>query len=177
MFRIFSFSFSLPILPNHICFVNSSVSAQQISFIFLLSLLAFSVYYKYSIFKMNIFISLFLVLLILLTKVTCFRIFSILYISRSSTFLRSNLNTYIVFQSSRTILLLNTSEVSFFTKDLCIFAILSIIVINFLKSKVQRNLFQNIFKKIGYVSHIFIFIFFVLVIWIFNAFCITAFLR
>ena len=60
------------IRPNHICFVDSSVSTQQISFIILLSLLAFSVYYKYNIFEMNIFINLFLVILILLTKLTCF---------------------------------------------------------------------------------------------------------
>ena len=97
-----------PIHPNHICFINSSLSTQQISFIFLLSLLSISVYSKYSFFKMNIFINLFLVTLILLTKLTCFRKFFILYISWSSTFLRSNLNIYIVFQSSRTILLLNT---------------------------------------------------------------------
>ena len=36
--------------------------------------------------------------LILLTKLTCFRKFFILYISWSSTFLHSNLITYIVFQ-------------------------------------------------------------------------------
>ena len=99
---------SKPIRSNHICFVNSSLPTQQILYIFLLSLLAFSVYYKYSIFKMNIFINLFLVIIILLTKLTCFRRFFILYISQSSIFLRSNLNTYIVFQSFRTILLLNT---------------------------------------------------------------------
>ena len=81
------------IRPNHICFINSSVLNQQISFIFLLSLLAFSVCYKYSIFKRNIFINLFLVTIILLTKLTCFGKFFILYISRSSTFLRSNLKS------------------------------------------------------------------------------------
>ena len=74
-----------PIRSNYICFINSSVSTQQISFIFLLSLLAFSVYYKYNIFKMNTFINLFLVIIILLTKLTCFRKFFILYISWSST--------------------------------------------------------------------------------------------
>ena len=165
---------SKPIRSNHICFVNSSLPTQQILYIFLLSLLAFSVYYKYSIFKMNIFINLFLVIMILLTKSTCFRKFFILYISRSSTFLRSNLNTYITFQSFRTILQLNT-EISFFYKGLCIFAILSINSLNFPKSNVQRIFLQNIFKKIGNVSQIFIFIFFVPVIWRFNAFCITVF--
>ena len=111
----------------------------------------------------------------LLNKLTCIRKFFILYISRSSTFLRSNVNAYIVFQSFRTILLLSKSEVSFFTKGLCTFAILSIIALKFPKSNVHRNLFQKIFKNIGNVLHIFIFIFFVLVIWQVNAFCITLF--
>ena len=103
---------------------------------------------------MNIFINLFLVIIILLTKLTCFRKFFILYISRSSAFSCCNLNTYIVFQSFRAILLLKASEISFFTQGLCIFPILSIIALNFPKSNVQRNLFQNIFKKIGNVLRI-----------------------
>ena len=73
------------------------------------------------------------------------------------------------------ILQLKTSEISFFYKDLCIFAILSISSLNFPKFKVQRIFLQNIFKKIGNVSQIFIFIFFVPVIWRFNALCITVF--
>ena len=124
---------------------------------------------------MNIVISLFLLIMILLTKSTCFRKFFILYISRSCTFPRSNVDTYIAFQSFRTILQLNTSEISFFYKGLCIFAILSINSVNFPKSNVQRIFLQNIFKKIGNVSQIFIFIFFIPVIWRFNAFCITVF--
>ena len=119
---------------------------------------------------MNIFINLFLVIMILLTKSTCFRKFFILYISRNSTFSRSNLNKYIAFQSFRTILQLNTSEVSFFYEGLCVFAIFSINSLNFLKSDVQRIFFQIIFQKIGNVLQIFIFIFFVIVIWQFNAF-------
>ena len=157
---------------------NSLIHHYQLNryiYIFLLSLLAFSVYYKYSIFKMNIFINLFLVIMILLTKSTCFRKFFISYISWNRTFSRSNLNTYIALQSFRTILQLNTSEISFFYKGLCIFAILSINSLNFPKSNVQRIFLQNIFKKIGNVSQIFVFIFFVPVIWRFNAFCITAF--
>ena len=106
---------SKPIRSNHICFINSSLPTQQI-YISLLSLLAFSVYYKYSIFKMNIFINLFLVMMILLTKSTCFRKLFISYISRKSTSPRFNLNTYIAFQSFRTILQLNTSKISFFIK-------------------------------------------------------------
>ena len=121
---------------------------------------------------MNTFISLFLVMIILLTKLASIRKFFILYILQSSTFLCSNLNTYLVFQSFRTILLLNESEVSFFTKDLCIFGI---IAPNFPKFNIHRNLFQNILKNIGNVLHIFIFIFFVLVIWQVNVFCIALF--
>ena len=123
---------------------------------------------------MNIFITLFLVIMIMLTKSTCFRKCFMLYISLSSTFSRSKLNTYIAFQSFRTIQL-NTSEISFFYKGLCIFAILNINSLNFPKSNVQRIFLQNIFKKIGNVSQISIFIFFVPVIWRFNAFCITVF--
>lgn len=40
---------SRPICTNHVCFVSSSLSNQQISSTFLLSILPFSVYYKYSI--------------------------------------------------------------------------------------------------------------------------------
>ena len=112
--------------------------------------------------------------MILLTKSTCFRKFLILHISRSSTFLRSNLNTYIAFQSFRAILQLNTSEISFFYKGLCIFAILSINSLNFRKSNFQRIFFQNIFKQIGNVLHIFIFISSVTVIGQLNSFCITV---
>ena len=166
---------SKPIPSNHICFVNSSLPTQQILYIFSLSLLAFSVYYKYSIYKMNIFINLFLVIMILLTKSTCFRKFFISYISRSSTFLRSNLNTFIAFQSFRKFYSSTHQRFLFFYKGLCIFAILSINSLNFPESNVQRIFLQNIFKKIGNVSQIFIFIFFVPVIWRFNAFCITVF--
>ena len=60
---------SNPFCTEHICFVNSSLSTQQRPFIVLLSLLPFSVYFIYSIFKMNIVINLFLVI-ILLTKLT-----------------------------------------------------------------------------------------------------------
>ena len=61
---------SKPIRTNHICFVNSSLSTEQVSFIFSLSFLGFLVHYKYSTFKMNIFINLFSVKVTLLTKLT-----------------------------------------------------------------------------------------------------------
>ena len=95
---------------------------------------------------MSIYI-IFLVIIILLTKLNCLRKVFILYIEKNSTSLPSNLNTYIVFQSFSTILLLNTSSVLFFTNCVCIFAILSIIILNFSTSNIQRNFFQNIFKK------------------------------
>ena len=47
-----------PIRSDYICFIYSPVSTQQISFIFLLSLLGFPLYYNYGIFKMNTFINL-----------------------------------------------------------------------------------------------------------------------
>ena len=78
---------SKPIRSNHTCFVNSSLPTQQISYIFLLSLLAFSVYYEYSIFKINIFINLFLVIMILLTKSTLFqKIFHTIYFTEQHFF-------------------------------------------------------------------------------------------
>ena len=107
---------------------------------------------------MSIYI-IFLVIIILLTKLNCLRKVFILYIEKNSTSLPSNLNTYIVFQSFRTILLLNTSSVLFFTNCVCIFAILSIIIPNFSTSNIQRNFFQNIFKKIERLHVFFVLIF------------------
>ena len=42
-----------------------------------------------------------------------------MFISRNSTFLRFSLNTYITFQSCRTMLLLKTSEVFLYQKFIC----------------------------------------------------------
>ena len=50
------------------------------------------------------------------------------------------LDTVIIFQSFRTVLKINTSNVSFFTKLLCIFAIFNIIILNF----ATRTSFSNI---------------------------------
>ena len=125
------------VLSDHTYYVNSSISSQQLFFIFLLSILIFSVYYKFSIITMNIFTNWLLAIVILLSKLTCFREFFIMCISRNSTFLRFSLNSYITFQSCRTILLLKTSELSFFTNSICAFAILTIIVLHFSSSKVQ----------------------------------------
>ena len=50
------------------------------------------------------------------------------------------LDTVIIFQSFRTVLKINTSDVRFFTKLLCIFAIFNIIILNF----ATRTSFSNI---------------------------------
>ena len=114
---------------------------------------------------MNIFTNLLLALVILLSMLTCLREFFILYISRNSTFLRSSLNTYITFQSFWTMLLFETSEVSFFfANSICVFAILNIIVLNFSTSNIQTNCYKNILQKFGKNLHSFALIFLILVI-------------
>ena len=100
-----------PVLTDHTYHFDSSILSQQLFFIFSLSILIFSMYYKFSITTMNIFTNLLLVIVILLSKLTCWREFLIMLFSRSSTFLRFSLNIYITFQSCRTMLLLKTSEV------------------------------------------------------------------
>ena len=70
-----------------------------------------------------------------------------------------------------------THQSFLFSLKVYFFLILSIIALIFPKCNVQRNFFQNIFQRIGNVLHIFTLIFFVLVIWQFNAFCITVFLQ
>ena len=98
-----------------------------------------------------------------------------MFISRNSTFLRFSLNTYITFQSCRTMLLLATSEVSFLP-IVYVFIILTIIVLNFLTPNVQTNCFRSISQKFGKVLNSFALIFLILVIWQFKSFCISAFL-
>ena len=124
---------------------------------------------------MNIFTNLLLAIVIQLSKLFCLREF-FMFVSRNSTFLRFNLNTYITFQSCRTILLLTTSEVSFFTNSICVFAILTSIVLNFSTSNVQTSCFKSISQKFGKVLNSFALIFLILVILQFNSFYIPAFL-
>ena len=64
---------------------------------------------------MNSFVNLILVNKHTLTKLTCLRKVFILYVSHSSTFLPSYVNTYIIFQPFGEIQLLNTSDVYLFT--------------------------------------------------------------
>ena len=109
-----------PVLTDHTYHVHSPILSQQLFFIFFLSILMFSVYYKFSIITMNIFTNLLLAIVILLSKLTCLREFRKMFVSQNSTFLCFSLNTYITFQSCRTMLLLATSEVSFFTDSICV---------------------------------------------------------
>ena len=88
-----------PVLTDHIYHVNTSILNQQLFFIFFLSILVFSVHYKFSI--ITIFTNLLLAIVILLSKLTCLREFFIMFISRDSTFLRSTLNIYIYINHAR----------------------------------------------------------------------------
>ena len=160
---------------DHIYHVNSLMLSQQLFFIFFLSILIFSVYHKFSIITMNIFTNLVFAIVILLSKFPCLWEFFILYISQNRTFLCSSLYAYITFQSFQTMLLLKT-EISFFTYSIGVFAMLSIVVLNFSTSNVQTNCFKIILQKFGKILHSFAFNFLMLVIWQFNTFCIPVFL-
>ena len=115
---------------------------------------------------MNVFTNLLLAIVILLSKLVEF----FMFISRNNTFLRFSLNRYFTFQSCRTILLLKTSEVSFFTNSICVFPILTIIVLNFSTANIQTNCFKSISLKFGKILNSFALIFLILVIWQFNYF-------
>ena len=125
---------------------------------------------------MNIFTNVRLAIVILLSKLTCLMEFFIMFISLNITFLCFSLNTYITFQSCRTMLLLKTSEVSFFTNSICVFPILTTIVLNFSTTYIQANCFESISQKFGKFLNSFALIFLILVIWQFNSFCISAFI-
>ena len=125
---------------------------------------------------MNIFTNVRLAIVILLSKLTCLMEFFIMFISRNITFLCFSLNTYTTFQSCRTMLLLKTSEVSFFTNSICVFPILTTIVLNFSTTYIQANCFESISQKFGKFLNSFALIFLILVIWQFNSFCISAFI-
>ena len=125
---------------------------------------------------MNIFTNVRLAIVILLSKLTCLMEFFIMFISRNITFLCFSLNTYTTFQSCRTMLLLKTSEVSFFTNSICVFPILTTIVLNFSTTYIQANCFESISQKFGKFLNSFALIFLILVIWQFNSFCISTFI-
>ena len=110
-----------------------------------LVLLLFSTHFKLSIVTLNIFRNLILFKVIFLTNFTCLRKRLILFISLHGSYLRSILGTVIIFQCFRTILKINLSDVSFFPKLLCIFAIFNIIVLNFSKKTSFFNSCRNVF--------------------------------
>ena len=64
----------------------------------------------------------------------------------------------------------------FFTSSICVFAILTIVVLHFSTSNVQNNCFRSISQKFGKVLKSFALIFLILAIWQFKLFCIPAFL-
>ena len=100
-----------------------------------------------------------------------------MFISGNSPFLCFSLNTYITFQSCQAMLLLETSEVSFFTRSICVFTILTIFVLHFSTSNIETNCFESISQKFGKILNSFVLIFPILVIiWQFNTFYIPAFL-
>ena len=106
--------------------------------------LYFSTYFNLSIVTLSIFINLILFKVIFLTNFTCLTKRLILFISLNGSCLRSMLDAIIIFQSFRTILKISTSDVSFFTRLLCIFAIFNIIVLNFAKRTSFSNICTNI---------------------------------
>ena len=67
-----------------------------------------------------------------------------MFISLNGSYLQSLLDTVIIFQSFRIILKISTTDVSFFTRLLCIFAIFNIIVLNFAKRTSFSNICTNI---------------------------------
>ena len=138
-----------PVPTKHIYRGNLSISSHQFFFIFLLSILIFSVDYKFIIITMNIFSNLLLVIVILLPKLTCSGEFFRLFISWNSRFLRSSFVTYITFQSCWALLLPKNQRFLFFTNSICVFAMLSIIVLNFSTSNVQANCSKCISQKFG----------------------------
>ena len=118
---------SEPVSPVNVCLQNP------------LALLLFS-----SIVTVNIFVNLILLKVIFLTNFTSLRKRLILFISLHSSYLRSMLDTVIIFQSFRTILKISASDVSFFTRLLCISAIFNIIVLNFAKKTSFSNICRNV---------------------------------
>ena len=100
-------------------------------------------YYEFIVVEIDVFTNLFLVIVTMLTKLTCLRTFFICNIFRHLFVYFKN----IIFQSFWTILLLYISEISVFTNSSCVFAILSIFVLNLSTPKVQKYLCNNTLLK------------------------------
>ena len=135
---------SKPVSPINVCLQNPRFVIKTLIFDLFLVLLFFSTYFGISIVTSNIFINLILFKVIFLTNYTCIRKHLILFISLNGSYLRCMLHTVIIFQSLRTILKITTSDASFFTRLLCIFAIFNTIILNFAK----RTSFSNICTSI-----------------------------
>ena len=135
----------------HWCLVNSLISSQQLFSTFFLFILMLSVYYKFSIIMVNIFTILLLTVVILLSKLTNVREFFIIIILRNSTFLHFS----ITFQSYQTMLILKTSEVSFFTNSICDFALLTIFLQHLTSKQTVLKLFCKNLEWLFIVLHSF----------------------
>ena len=135
---------SKPVSPINVCLQNPRFVIKALIFNLFLALLFFSTYFEISIVTSNIFINLMLFKVIFLTNYTCLRKHLILFISLNGSYLCSMLDTVIIFQSFRTILKISTSDVSFFTRLLCIFAIFNMIILNFAKRTSFSNICTNI---------------------------------
>ena len=135
---------SKPVSPINVCLQNPRFVIKTLIFNLFLVLLFFSSYFEISIVTSNILINLILFKVIFLTNYTCLRKHLILFISLNGSYLGSMLDTVIIFQSFRTILIISTSDVSFFTRLLCIFAIFNMIILNFVKRTPFSNICTNI---------------------------------
>ena len=128
----------------NVCLQNPWFVIKTLIYNLCLVVLFFSTYFKISIVTLNIFINLILFKVIFLTNYPCLRKCLILFISLNGSYLHSMLDTVIIFQSFRTILKTSTSDVSFFTRLLCIFAIFNIIILNFAKRTSFSNICTNV---------------------------------
>ena len=133
-----------PVSPINVCLQNPRFVIKTLIFNLFLVLLFFSTYFEISIVTLNIFINLILFKVIFLTNYTCLRKHLILSISLNGSYLRSMLDTVIIFQYFRTILKISTSDVTFFTRLLCVFAIFNIFILNFAKRTSFSNICTNI---------------------------------
>ena len=118
-----------PVSPINVCLQNPWFVINILLFNLFQVLLFFSTYFEFIIVTLNIFINLMLFKVIFLTNYTYLRKRLILFISLNSSYLPPFLYTIIIFQSFRTILKTSTSDVSFFTRLLHIFAIFNIIIL------------------------------------------------
>ena len=118
------------VIPINVCLQNPQFVIRTLIFSLFLVLLFFSTYFEIRIVTSNIFINSILFKVIFLTNYTCLRKHLILFISLNGSCLYSMLDAIMIFQSFRTILKMNTSDVSFFnTSDVsfCVFLQYSIL--------------------------------------------------